>query len=263
MASTARLVILGDSFSCGAGAGAEVAPDDTWGVLVARGLRAGWVVLAAPGARTRDVRADQLPRALRFRPTHATVLVGLNDVVRPGFDPTRSRRDLMAVVDELRRAGVTVLVCRLHNPMIRAPAPRWVCATVWRRLEEINRTVDACARSDPGVLVLDLGDIEDLHGRASWAVDRLHPSLTGHWWMAAEACATLRAAGWSMSPLPPRPSVGRVPGRREEMWWVVRHGIPWVAVHLTRIGPLLTSMRGKGSGPDRGIGAGTMSERSA
>ena len=120
--TAARLVILGDSFSCGAGSGAEVAPDDTWGVLVARALRAGWVILAAPGARTCDVLADQLPRALRFRPTHATVLVGLNDVVRPGFDPTRSRRDLMAVVDELRRAAVTVLICRMHDPMVLAHA---------------------------------------------------------------------------------------------------------------------------------------------
>ena len=246
MASTARLVILGDSFSCGAGAGAEVAPDDTWGVLVARALRAGWVVLAAPGARTRDVRADQLPRALRFRPTHATVLVGLNDVVRPGFDPTRSRRDLMAVVDELRRAGVTVLICRLHNPMIRAPAPRSLSAAVWRRIGQINRAVDDSARGDPGVLVLDLEDVAGLRGRGAWAADRLHPSPTGHWWMATAACAALHAAGWPVSAMPQPPPSGRIVGPRDELCWVVRHGIPWLATHLTRIGPLVASMRGNG-----------------
>jgi len=241
--TAARLVILGDSFSCGAGSGAEVAPDDTWGVLVARALRAGWVILAAPGARTCDVRADQLPRALRFRPTHATVLVGLNDVVRPGFDPTRSRRDLMAVVDELRRAAVTVLICRMHDPMVLAPSPRSVRATVRRRLGQINRAVDDCARGDPGVLVLDLEDVAGLHGRGSWAADRLHPSPTGHWWMAAAACATLDAAGWPVNSIRQPPPPGRVPGPREEWGWVLRHGIPWLASHLTRIGPLVTSIR--------------------
>jgi len=67
-----------------------------------------------------------------------------------------------------------------------------------------------------------------------------------HWWMAAAACATLHAAGWPVSSMPQPPCARRVPGPREELSWGVRHGVPWLATHLTRLGPLVTSMRRHG-----------------
>lgn len=187
--------------------------------------------LARPGARVRDVRAQQLPAAVAAGGHLATVLIGLNDVSRGGFCPTAFGRDLRYVVDALRDVGTTVLLGRLHDPCRQLPLPGRLRNAVQRRIAEVNAAVDdvaerARARGDGGdVHVLDLAAVPALRLRSAWAVDRLHPALVTHAVLAASAADLLREAGLPMSApaVPLRPE--RSPSAAHEAWWLARHGV--------------------------------------
>lgn len=227
---TTRVVALGDSTSCGEGVGLRVPAQRTWPALLAAAVDGGALVpLAVAGSRVRDVRRHQLPAARAARPAVATLLVGLNDVSRGGFDARAVRADLRAVVRSLLRTGAAVLVGRLHDPCRHLPLPAPLAAHVRARVAAVNAAVDDAARL--GAHVLDLATVPALAERRAFAVDRLHPGPAAHAALAAAAADVLRAAGVPVGvpaavPLPPR-----APGLVTTAWWGTRHGAPWLAAH--------------------------------
>jgi len=231
-----RVVSLGDSFSCGEGVGVRVALRRTWVGLLADGLAGGCLrPLAAPGSVVSDVRVRQLPLALAAAPGLATLLVGLNDVIRAGFNVARVRADLRHVVGELRAGGAAVLVARLHDPSALLPVPRSLRRAVRARIAVINDAIDTAARDDPGVHVLDLAAVPALCGRAAWAVDRLHPSPLGHFAMATAALELLDRVGFAATPPVVAAPEAALVGSGDEVRWLVRHGLPWFAAHSRQV----------------------------
>lgn len=226
---------LGDSFTCGEGVGVRVDPDATWVALLARALPGGRLVrLAEPGARVADVALGQVP-LLPARVQLATLVVGLNDVARSGFDADVVGAALLDVVAVLRRRAEEVLVGRLHDPAARLPLPSRVGQAARRRIALVNAAVDE-AGSRPGVRVLDLDRVPALAQPGGWAVDRIHPSAAGHRGMAVAAAEVLRSGG-RVRPAPVRPgSVPVGPSGPARTWWAVRHGLPYAAGHLPAIG---------------------------
>jgi lysophospholipase L1-like esterase len=227
------LLALGDSISCGEGVGVHVDRARTWVGLLADALGADLDLLARSGCRVHDVRAQQLPVALARPASLASMLIGLNDVIRAGFDPAAVRDDLHAVVDGLRAADTTVLLVRLHDPTALVPMPAWLKRQVVERVSIINDAVDSARR--PGVLVLDMARLPALRDRGGWAVDRLHPGPAGHLAMAVAGTALVGEYGFDVTaPLVLPAEVSRHT-RRAEARWVVRHGAPYLARHLHKM----------------------------
>src|SRR5690242_21791321 len=76
---------LGDSITLGVGDPAPGGGWRGWAALLADGLPGGRLVnLAANGALVADVERTQLPRALELRPDVASIVVGVNDILRAG-----------------------------------------------------------------------------------------------------------------------------------------------------------------------------------
>jgi lysophospholipase L1-like esterase len=102
MTSRLRYVALGDSYTIGT----SVPAADRWPdrLVAALGGRDGPLDLVANlavnGFTAGDVRRRELPNVAALRPGFASLLVGVNDVVR-GVAPETYRADLEAVVDEL------------------------------------------------------------------------------------------------------------------------------------------------------------------
>lgn len=236
---TVLLAALGDSTSCGEGVGLSVDPARTWPARLAAALPGGELLpLAVAGARVRDVRAGQLARAVEARPHLATLLIGLNDVSRVGFGEQRFADDLDACVQGLLRCGATVLLGRLHDPTRHLPLPPALRREVQARVAAVNAVVDAVvdtARSDGGVLLLDLGGVPALQLRRAWAVDRVHPTPAAHGMLAAAAAQVLRSANLPVGVLHAEGLPDREPGAVEEAMWLARHGAPWLAAHAREV----------------------------
>jgi lysophospholipase L1-like esterase len=231
---------LGDSFTCGEGVGVRVDPAATWVALLADALPGGHLLrLAVPGARVAEVRARQLP-LVAGRVDVATLVVGLNDVARPGFDAATVGADLLAVVAGLRGRGAHVVLGRLHDPAALLPLPARVARAVRQRVAAVNAVVDAAA-TEPAVSVLDLGRVPALAEPGGWAVDRIHPSQAGHRGIAVAAVREL-GSGEVHRPVPlTAAAVPPGPSRRACGWWAVRHGLPYAASHFRELGAPLAS----------------------
>ncbi|HYY20728.1 MAG TPA: SGNH/GDSL hydrolase family protein [Thermoleophilaceae bacterium] len=185
-----RFVAMGDSFTAGTEPGGPRWPDD-----VARLLDGSeYVNLARARARSDEVVAEQLPRALALRPDLVSLICGANDVLlttRPdldGFAATFS--DALALLrGELPAAHLVTATypeVSAHFPL--RPRSR---RRVARGMSRVNRAIREAAQRH-GAVCLDFADHPERGERANFAEDGFHPSPNGHRKAAAAFVLALR-----------------------------------------------------------------------
>lgn len=201
---------------------AEILATESPGVLYAN--------LAIRGRKLPQIRDEQLQAALRLEPDLASVLGGVNDILRPRVDLEERADDLEAIVSALSGSGATVLV---FNYPDLASVIRIAPSSLRLRLRQFNRTIAEIAARHHALLV-DLEGDEESHP-SFWSADRLHASPIGHERIAALAAARLGVADlettWRRQladpvrrPLPARAAGGAL--------WAGRHLAPWMVRRL-------------------------------
>ena len=192
--------------------------------------------LAIRGRRTRQIRDEQLDRALAMTPDLATLFSGTNDVVARRFDLDQVADDIEFMHRALIDAGATLLTFTLPDLTPVMPLGRLVA----ERVEALNDALrEVSARS--GAILVDFARHPVASDARLWSADRLHANSLGHGRIAEALSHALALPGssdsWS-APLPmtPRRSVPRRVGA--ELHWVGKYLLPWVWRH----------MRGRSSG---------------
>ncbi len=244
-------VALGDSITLGVGDPVRVVDPAGgsarrawrgWAALLAEGLCDPVLhVVAGNGACSADVERDQLPRALRLRPDVASVVVGVNDTLRPNFDPDRIEAAAAHTVGALRAAGAQVLTMRLPDPGRMLGLPGVLARPLARRAHQINAVMDGVAERF-GTLHFDAATDEQTYDPRMWAVDRLHPSERGHRHIARGFHALLAAAGCPVGPEPDPEPGNPPPSRTAEIAWMATKGTAWVVRRSTDLVPSLLAM---------------------
>jgi lysophospholipase L1-like esterase len=182
--------------------------------------------LAIRGRLAAQVRAEQLAPALALRPDLVTVVAGLNDALRRGFDLDATAGHLEAMLAELRATGATVLTFTFPDPAPVMPLARLARG----RLAALNARLRESAERT-GALVLDL----ERHPVASdprlWSVDRLHANTAGHERIAAGLAHVLGLPGgeaaWDLA-LPPAARRRLHQIAAAELVWSRRYLVPWL-----------------------------------
>lgn len=241
-----RYVALGDSQTEGLGDG-----DDGTGLRGCADRLAESLAVSSPGltyanlaVRGRlagQVRAEQLGPALALRPDVATVIAGMNDLLRPRFDADEVAGHLEAVFAELTAAGARVATVTFPDAGRIIPLAR----PVGSRVTALNTRIRAAAARH-GVAVAETFHHPVVTDARLWSPDRLHASPLGHARIAAAVAEALALPGsddaWTL-PLPaipgPRPSGPR--RALDEARWVAGFLGPWVGRRL----------RGRSSGEGR------------
>ena len=222
-----RIVALGDSITMGMG---DPAPDGGWrgwAEHLASGLADPELHnLAALGAQAAHVERDQLPAALGLRPDIASVVVGINDTLRAGFDPARTGRAAARTVAALQAGGATVLTMRLPDPGRMFGLPAGLARPLSRRMNAINAQLDTVA-ARYGTLHWDAARDPETYERRNWSVDRLHPNERGHRLIACRLWDSLAAAGYPVAARPDPEPADTGPTRRDDFWWMATKGTKW------------------------------------
>ncbi|WP_370410220.1 SGNH/GDSL hydrolase family protein [Streptomyces fradiae] len=241
-----RYVALGDSQTEGVGDGDDTTGLRGWADRLAElaagsnpGLR--YANLAVRGRLAGQVRAEQLGPALALAPDLATVVAGVNDLLRPRFDADEVAGHLAAMFAALGAGGARVATLTFPDLTLLIPAARPVAP----RIAALNARIREAARTH-GVTVLESGAHPVVTDPRLWSRDRLHASPLGHARIAAAFADTLGLPGsddsWSR-PLPPpagRPATGlRAVGT--ELAWAATFLGPWLGRRL----------RGRSSGDGR------------
>ncbi len=230
-----RFVALGDSMTEGLDDADGSGGYRGWADRLAERLATinpslGYANLAVRGRLAGQVRSGQLEPALALDPDLASVVVGINDVLRPGFDAELVAGHVEAMQTALVRIGATVLTCTLPEPGPIMPIARPLGSRVLTLNAELRA---ACKRS--GALLIDLGRAPVASDPRLWSEDRLHANGAGHARIAAAMAAALNLPGadgaWAL-PLPPPAPRSRQELLAAELAWSRRHLVPWLGRRL-------------------------------
>ncbi|MEP7026505.1 MAG: SGNH/GDSL hydrolase family protein, partial [Actinomycetota bacterium] len=218
-----------------------------WAVLLTEALHADGRpppqlhILAVNGACMADIEHGQLPGALQLQPGLASVVAGVNDTLRAGFDPAQFAATATRTVGALRDSGATVLTMRLPDPGQMLGVPGVLARPLGRRAHQINLVMDGLADRFGTVHFDAAGDAETYEPRM-WAADRLHPSERGHRLIARRYHGLLASAGHPVGPPPGAEPVNPPPTRAAELAWLATKGTAWVLRRSTDLVPSLLAM---------------------
>jgi lysophospholipase L1-like esterase len=237
-----RIVTLGDSITLGMGD-----PDPSggwrgWAQHLAAGLPDPELHnLAILGAQAKHVERDQLPAALELRPDVASVVVGINDTLRAGFDPVGTGQAAARTVAALQAGGATVLTMRLPDPARMFGLPAGLARPLSRRMHAVNTELDKVA-ARYGTLHWDAARDPETYERRNWSVDRLHPNERGHRLIACRLWDSLAAAGYAVGVRPDPEPADPGPTRRDDFWWMATKGTKWFLRRSVDLIPYLLFM---------------------
>jgi lysophospholipase L1-like esterase len=186
--------------------------------------------LAVRGRLTADVVTGQLRPAMALRPDLASVIVGMNDLIRPAVNLPAVCRLFDHLVASLTGIGAAVLTATLPNPGTMVPLPGLVRRRFAARLGAFNEHIRQSAERH-GAVCVDLADraVRDIAG---WSEDRLHPGPYGHQLIADEFLDLL--TGTRSGVVVERPVWNETTdGLREQVRWFVDSAGPWIWRRIT------------------------------
>jgi lysophospholipase L1-like esterase len=237
-----RIVTLGDSITIGMGDPDPAGGWRGWARLLADGLPDCELHnLAVLGAQAKHVERGQLPAALELRPDIATVVVGINDTLRAGFDPAGTGQSVARTVAALRASGATVLTMELPDPGRMFGLPGALARPLSRRMRGVNAELNRVA-THFRTLHWDAANDPETYDRRNWSVDRLHPNERGHRLIARRFWDRLDAAGFPLATRPDLTPTSPPPTRRNEFAWMATKGTKWFLRRSVDLIPYLLFM---------------------
>jgi lysophospholipase L1-like esterase len=251
-----RIVTLGDSMTIGMGNPDGEGGYCGWARYLAAGLPDPEVHnLAVIGAHATHVERDQLPPALKLRPDVASVVLGSNDVLWPGFDPWVIGQTASRIVAALQASGAIVLTMQLPDPArVFGLLPAMVARPVSRRTDAVNAEIDKVAARYE-TLHWEAGRDPETYDRCNWSVDRMHPSDRGQRLIASRFWDMLAAADHPVATQPDREPTSPGPTRRDDLRWIATTGTRWFLRRSADIVPylLFMALREWMAGPERWV----------
>jgi lysophospholipase L1-like esterase len=190
--------------------------------------------LAIRGRLIGGIHEEQLEPALAMRPDLASVVGGVNDVLRPKVDPDVVAGHMEAMQSALVKTGATVITMTLPD----LSSSMRVARLVSERLAIYNQNMrEVAART--GAVMVDLAKELAVYDPRGWSPDRLHANGTGHQMiMLASADAigdpSARAELDELkSGAPEVPKLAPLASVRAEAAWVWMHLRPWIVRRAT------------------------------
>lgn len=208
--------------------------------------------LAVRGKSAGEIGATQLAPALAMRPDLATVVAGMNDLLRARWSATRVAGHIGEMVSGLRNVGATVITFTIPDVSRRMRLGRTLTAKTAALNVEIHKIATAT-----GALLLDLASYDIAHDPRVWAVDRIHGNPEGHARIAAALAHLLGlpdATPHSLTESLPPDGRRRRDKLVEDVRWIARFVAPWALRRvrgrttgdgMTAKRPVLTPVRRK------------------
>ncbi|MEJ2858835.1 MULTISPECIES: SGNH/GDSL hydrolase family protein [unclassified Saccharothrix] len=236
-----RFVALGDSQTEGIGDGDDLTGHRGWADRLAQRLAATepsltYANLAVRGKLAVDVRREQLAPALALRPDLASVVAGMNDLLRPKFSAAEVGGHLEAVFEALTGAGAHVVTVTFPDIGVVTPLAR----PLRPRVLALNAAIRAAAGRH-GVTVVDTHPYPAVCDARLWSADRLHANAAGHALIADAVAHGLGLPGSDDSWRRPFPDPAARATASTELRWLAGFLAPW----------LLRRVRGRSSGDGR------------
>ena len=219
-------VVLGDSAAYGTGDEIKSGQFRGWAGFLADAFQEGcdYFNYSRPGAKSSEVLATQLPKALRQNPDICAVIVGGNDLLRNNFDPVLLYNNLRSCCQQLLAMGSEIIMVELHDPNQLLKLPKLMRQVLGRRVNAVNAVYRKVALEFE-IVTVKTRAINNVHDRKNWHIDRMHPGPQGHFMLARNIADQLRKRGWAIS-MPYQLTITHR-SRSAKITWLLRNGTPW------------------------------------
>ena len=219
-------VVLGDSAAYGTGDEIKAGQFRGWAGFLADAFQEGcdYFNYSRPGAKSNEVLAIQLPKALRQNPDICAVIVGGNDLLRNNFDPVLLYNNLRSCCQQLLAMGSEIIMVELHDPNQLLKLPKLMRQVLSRRVNAVNAVYRKVALEFE-IVTVKTRAINNVHDRKNWHIDRMHPGPQGHFMLARNIADQLRKRGWAIS-MPYQLTITHRT-RSEKITWLLRNATPW------------------------------------
>ena len=219
-------VVLGDSAAYGTGDEIKAGQFRGWAGFLADAFQEGcdYFNFSRPGAKSNEVVATQLPKALRQNPDICAVIVGGNDLLRNNFDPVLLYNNLRSCCQQILAMGSEIIMVELHDPNQLLKLPKLMRQVLSRRVNAVNAVYRKVALEFE-IVTVKTRAINNVHDRKNWHIDRMHPGPQGHFMLARNIADQLRKRGWAIS-MPYQLTLTHR-SRSEKITWLLRNGTPW------------------------------------
>jgi lysophospholipase L1-like esterase len=219
-------IVLGDSAASGVGDSDELGNYFGWAYHLAEAFTEPltYLNLARPGAQSREVMLEQVPKIQNLEPDLVAVIVGGNDLLRNRFSPRELEQNLATTLSAIEDLGAISMLLELHDPTQIVPMPRLLRRVCRRRVEAVNRITRQLATRYESIF-LETRTLPGIYEREKWHVDRMHPSRRGHQFIADSFAHLLRGRGFDIGLVDYAKANNR--SRRDSLLWMVRNGTPW------------------------------------
>lgn len=226
MQEITTFAVIGDSAASGVGDPLAESINAGWAYYLAKSINSPLVYInaARPGAKSKEVLENQLPKVLLHKPNICGVIVGGNDLLRNDFNPGKLHQNLREVLAELKSIGATPLMLEIHDPTRVVPMPKLLAQVLRRRVNAVNEVTRAVA-NEYGALLVNTRKIPNIYNLENWHIDRMHPSKLGHQRLAEEFRKSLLRLGWQSEPIQNEKSLQR--NKKDSLIWLAKNGTPW------------------------------------
>lgn len=118
-----RFVAIGDSFTEGIGDEIEGITLKSWVdhfvQLCVNDIE--YANFAKRGLVTKEIRSQQLEKALAFKPDLVSLIAGANDVLKGRWNLQTYKNDMEFMIDKLSKTGANIMIANLPDFTVRLP----------------------------------------------------------------------------------------------------------------------------------------------
>lgn len=176
-----RFVAIGDSFTEGIGDEVEGIALKSWidhfVQLCENDIK--YANLAKRGLVTKEIRSQQLEKALTFNPDLVSLIAGANDVLKGRWNHDAYKNDMEFMIDSLSKAGADIIIVNLPDFTVRLPFASEKKQVIKEQLLEANEVIRSLSREYKFHHV-DFWNHHLVNDNTLWSKDLIHPNSKGY-----------------------------------------------------------------------------------
>ncbi|MES5866578.1 GDSL-type esterase/lipase family protein [Bacillus cereus group sp. RP32] len=176
-----RFVSIGDSFTEGIGDEVEGIALKSWVdhlvQLCEKDIE--YANFAKRGLVTKEIRSQQLEKALTFNPDLVSLIAGANDVLKGRWNHEAYKNDMKFMIDTLSKAGADIIIASLPDFTVRLPFSSEKKQVLKEQLLEANEVILSLSR-EYKLHHVDFWNHHLVNDNTLWSKDLIHPNSKGY-----------------------------------------------------------------------------------
>ncbi|MGN4443724.1 SGNH/GDSL hydrolase family protein [Bacillus cereus group sp. MYBK79-1] len=176
-----RFVAIGDSFTEGIGDEVEGIALKSWvdHFVQLCALDIEYANFAKRGLVTKEIRSQQLEKALTFNPDLVSLIAGANDVLKGHWNYQEYKNDMEFMIDTLSKTDADIIIASLPDFTVRLPFSSEKKQMLKKQLLEANEVILSLSR-EYKLHYVDFWNHPLVNDNSLWSTDLIHPNSKGY-----------------------------------------------------------------------------------